>query len=77
MMSWQGNIKNVYSLTDGPCVTWQLGQWYKSISAALSSSTSTQLHKKKTSVKQFADIAATSRNDAITTTITFMLNLKK
>lgn len=34
-------------LTEGPCVTWQLGQWYRSISAALSSSTPTQLHKKK------------------------------
>lgn len=32
-------------LTDGPWVTWQFGQWYKSISVALSSSTPTQLHR--------------------------------
>lgn len=41
-------IQNLrHLLTEGPCVTWQLGQWYRSISAALSSSTPTQLHEKK------------------------------
>lgn len=40
------------SLTDGPWVTWQFGQWYRSISAALSSSTPTQLQGKHSQVSQ-------------------------
>lgn len=45
-LHYLGNCK-VYLLMEGPCNTSQLGQWYRSMSAAFSSSTPTQLKKRK------------------------------